>query len=170
MNYLFPSQRFFWSFYRVQNPFSLCIPISDKKTYIWCNVSCNVWLCMNETSKYLDLFFIRTCFIPLFRIYCSFSPMLLRACFFDLLCFCPLFKKTFLSWCLLIVSQTSLCSKFVILWFLHHWKTNRHFFVLDFSLDFHIVNKFNINNKNLLKQCISFIHVNKIKCMLHSKK
>ena len=25
-------------------PFSLCIPISNKKTYTWCNVSCNVWL------------------------------------------------------------------------------------------------------------------------------
>ena len=43
----FPFRRSLWSFYRVQDHFSLCIPVSDKKIYIWCNVSCNVWLCMN---------------------------------------------------------------------------------------------------------------------------
>ena len=46
-------------------PFFLCIPVSNKKTYIWCNVSCNVWLCMNEMSEHSNLFFIWTCFIPL---------------------------------------------------------------------------------------------------------
>ena len=50
-------RRSFWSFYRVQGLFSFCVPISDKKTYIWCNVSCNVWLCMNEMSKHLNSFF-----------------------------------------------------------------------------------------------------------------
>ena len=56
----FPSsfRRSFWSFYRVQDPLSFCIPISDKKTNIWCNVSCNVWLCTNEMSEhFLNSFF-----------------------------------------------------------------------------------------------------------------
>ena len=38
--------------------FFFCIPVSDKKTYIWCNVSCNVWLCMNEMSEHLNFFFL----------------------------------------------------------------------------------------------------------------
>ena len=43
LNYFLSPRRFFWSFYWVQDPFSPCIPISDKKTYIWYNV----WmLCM----------------------------------------------------------------------------------------------------------------------------
>ena len=59
-------RRSFWSFYRVQGPISPCIPILDKKTYIWCNVSCNVWLCMNENAWIIYIrFFIRICFIPL---------------------------------------------------------------------------------------------------------
>ena len=62
--YLFSSRRSFWSFYRVQDPFSLCISILNKKTYIWCNVSRNVWLCMNEMFEHLNLFFIWICFIP----------------------------------------------------------------------------------------------------------
>ena len=45
-------RRSFWSFYRVQDPFSFCIPISNKKTNIWCNVSCNVWLCTNEMFEH----------------------------------------------------------------------------------------------------------------------
>ena len=49
-------RRSFWSFYRVQDPLSSCIPILDMNTYIWCNVSCNVWLCMNEMSEHLNLF------------------------------------------------------------------------------------------------------------------
>ena len=60
LNYLFSPRRSFWSFYQVQNPLSPYIPVSDKKTFIWCNVPCNVWLCMNEMSKhsffYLNLF------------------------------------------------------------------------------------------------------------------
>ena len=52
LNYLLSSRRSFWSFYRVQDSFSLCIPVSDKKTYMWCNVSCNVWLCMNKMFVY----------------------------------------------------------------------------------------------------------------------
>ena len=50
-------QRSFWSFYRVQDPLSFCIPISDKKTNIWCNVSCDVWLCTNEMSEHFFEFF-----------------------------------------------------------------------------------------------------------------
>ena len=44
------------------------------------------------------------------------------------------------------------------------------FFVLDFNLDFHVINKFNINNENLSKQCTYSIHVNRIKYMLHPKR
>ena len=57
------------------------------------------------------------------------------------------------------------CPKFVILRFLHRMKTHltfSHFFALDFSLDFHVVNKFIINHKNLPKQSTYSIHVNKI--------
>ena len=42
-----------------------CILILDMNTYIWCNVSCNVWLCMNEMFEHLNSFFIWICFIPL---------------------------------------------------------------------------------------------------------
>ena len=59
-------RRSFWSFYRVQDPLSFCIPISYKRTNIWCKVSCNVWLCTNEVSKHffwnLFFFFIFPCF------------------------------------------------------------------------------------------------------------
>ena len=49
----------------MQDPFSFYVPISDKKTYIWYNVSCNVWLCMNEISEHLSsFFFIWIYFIP----------------------------------------------------------------------------------------------------------
>ena len=53
----FPPQRSFWNFYRMQDFFLLCIPVSNKKTYIWCKVSRNVWLCMNEMSEHLNSFF-----------------------------------------------------------------------------------------------------------------
>ena len=49
----------------MQDPFSLCIPISNKKAYTWCNVLCNVWLCMDEMSEHLNSFFIWICFILL---------------------------------------------------------------------------------------------------------
>ena len=41
--------------------------------------------------------------------------------------------------------------------------------MLNFSLDFRVVNKFKTNNENLPKQCTYSIHVNEIKCTLHSK-
>ena len=51
-------RRSFWSFYRVHYPFSFCIPVSDEQTNIWCNVSCDVWLCTNEMSEhFLNSFF-----------------------------------------------------------------------------------------------------------------
>ena len=56
--YLISPRIFFWSFYRVHDPFSLCIPVSDKKTYIWCNMSCNVWLCMNEMLVHWFHFYV----------------------------------------------------------------------------------------------------------------
>ena len=59
-------RRFFWSFYWVQDPFFFTLhSCFCKKTHIWCNVSCNVWLCMNEMFEHLNLFFIWICFIPL---------------------------------------------------------------------------------------------------------
>ena len=57
LNYLFPSEGLSKAFIGCKNLFLLCIPVSDKKTYIWCNVSCRVWLCMNEMSEHLNLFF-----------------------------------------------------------------------------------------------------------------
>ena len=82
--YLLSSRRSFWSFYQVQDPSSLCIPISDKKTYIWCSMSCNVWLCMNEMLVHWFQFYVF-----LFIKFVTFSPMhTLRACWhsFFLLC------------------------------------------------------------------------------------
>ena len=37
--------------------FSLCIPVSDKEIYIWCNVLCNVWSWMTCPSILNSLFF-----------------------------------------------------------------------------------------------------------------
>ena len=52
-------RRSFWCLYRVQDPLSSYIHVLDMNTYIWCNVSCNVWLCMNEMSKhFLNSFFL----------------------------------------------------------------------------------------------------------------
>ena len=42
----------------MRSPFLFCVPISDKKTYFWCNVSCTIWLCMNEMFKHLNSFFL----------------------------------------------------------------------------------------------------------------
>ena len=57
LNYLLSPRKSFWSFYRVQDPFSLCIPISNKTTYIWCNVwmLCDVWLLHEWNVCALDL-------------------------------------------------------------------------------------------------------------------
>ena len=87
--------------------------------------------------------------------YFLFSDLLLvlpvcsvRACSSGLLCFCPLLGQTF---CLddslshhnfLVLGAWNV----VIYWFLPCWKTNRLiFFVLNFILDFRVVNK--IQNK-----------------------
>ena len=40
---LLSPRRSFWSFYQVHDPFSFCIHTSDRKTCIWCSMSCNVW-------------------------------------------------------------------------------------------------------------------------------
>ena len=84
-----------------------------KQTYIWCNVSCNVWLCMNEMSEHLNSFFIWICFIPLFRIHCSSLPLCSsRACFSNLLCFFSLFWKGILRPDAFYRITTFLCSEF----------------------------------------------------------
>ena len=56
--YLLSPRRSFWSFYQVQNPSSFCIPISNKKTYVCCNTSCNIWLCMNEMLVHWFQFYV----------------------------------------------------------------------------------------------------------------
>ena len=62
-------RRSFWSFYRVQDPLSSCISILDMNTYIWCNVSCNVWLCMNEMSEHFLNFPFFSFFLYFFWIF-----------------------------------------------------------------------------------------------------
>ena len=52
LNYLLPSEGLSEAFIGCKIPF-FCVPISDKKTYIWCNV----WLCMNEMSEHLNSLF-----------------------------------------------------------------------------------------------------------------
>ena len=59
----FLSEGFSKAFIGYKTFFLLCISVSDKKTCTWCKVS---WLCMNETSKHLNSFFIWIRFIPLF--------------------------------------------------------------------------------------------------------
>ena len=155
----------------MQDPFSLYTPISGEKTYVWCNVSCNVWLCMNETSKYLDSFFIQTCFIPLFRIYCFSFPL----CFYGLaflICYASItfWNDIFVlmpSYRITNFTMLEVCDSLIPSSLENKWT---FFFVLDFSLDFHVVNKFNINNENLLKQYTYVIHVNKNKMHDASKK
>ena len=49
-NCLLSFRRSFWSFYRVHDPFSLYIPVSDKKHISDANVLCNVWSWMTCLS------------------------------------------------------------------------------------------------------------------------
>ena len=157
-------------------PFSLCILVSDKRTYTWCNVSCNVWLCMNEMSEHLNLFFVWICFIFLFRIHFFSCPCALHGlAILTAMLLSPFFGKAFFALMPSYSIIISLCSKSntVILWLLHGRKTHltfSHFFVLVFSLHFRVVNKFRMNNENLPKQYTYSIHVNKIKCTLHPKR
>ena len=59
--------------------FSLCIPVSNKKIYIWCNVLCNVWSWMTFPSTW-------TCFFHL-NLFCSSFLG-----FFAFLCSCILYR------------------------------------------------------------------------------
>ena len=144
-----------------------------RKTHIWCNVSCNVWLCMNETFEYLNLFFIQIYFIPLFKIYYPSLPMRSLYGLALLICYASvLFSEKYFF--LRTSYRITTCLKLGVrmLWFFDSFIVGKQidFFMLDFSIDFHVVNKFNINNENLPKQCTYSIHVNKIKCILHPKK
>ena len=55
----------------MQNPLSFCIPVSDKKTNIWCNVSCNVWLCTNGMSKHFFNSYFFSSFLVLMNAKCK---------------------------------------------------------------------------------------------------
>ena len=112
LNYLLSLRRFFWNFYRVQYPFSLCILVSDKKRYVWYNMSCNVWLCIDEMSEHLNSFFFWISFIPLFKVYWSSRPCVLYELAL-LTCYAsfPSFRKTFFVLIPFIISQFSLFSK-----------------------------------------------------------
>ena len=139
----------------MQDPFSLCIPILDKHTFdamyhaMYDCAWMNVWV-----LRFIFLFDL--CFIPLFRIYCSSLTLrFLRACSSGLLCFCPLLEKTFCP------DDSLSYHNFLVLgvwmfWFIDSFLIGKQiefsFFVLDFILDFRIVNKFKINNENLPKQ------------------
>ena len=56
--YLLSPRRSFWSFYQVWDSFSFCIHISDRETCIWCSMSCDVWLCMNEMLMHWFPFYV----------------------------------------------------------------------------------------------------------------
>ena len=96
--YLLSLRRSFWSFYRVQDPSSFCIHTSDRKTCIWCSMSYNVWLCMNEMlvhwfQFYVFLFIKFVTFSPMHTLqayWCSLSLLCLRGYF--CLDTCPLHR------------------------------------------------------------------------------
>ena len=118
--------------------------------------------------------FIWACFVILFRVCC-------------LSCLCALYGLAFLTCYASVLSSKK---HFVLrtfyrittfpmlgvwmLWFFDSFLIRKQldflFLCWIFNLDFHVVNKFNINNENLPKQCTYSIHVNKIKCTLHPKK
>ena len=146
--YLLSPRKSFWSFYQVQDPSLLCIPISDMKTYIWCNMSCNVWLCMNEMLVHWFHFYV-------FSFY-KICHLLAHAYFAGLLVQSPspLPWEIFLSRYLPIASDLTF----------HSWKRNilvqtfkyetQGFLSLRSGL-YHsrVVNKFRMNNEKLLIQC-----------------
>ena len=55
-DYFLSSYRFFWNSCRIQEPFSLYMPVSDKHIFdaICHAMQClfHLWLCMNEMSEY----------------------------------------------------------------------------------------------------------------------
>ena len=128
-------------------------------------------LCMivsEWNARALNSFFIWICFVLFFRIHCSFRPcalyeLALLACYVSSLFWKALFVPMFPYRII-----TSLCSRstVVILWFFYRRKHTRLFFiffVLDFSLDFHVVNKF-------IKAMYLIYQANKTNCTTHSKR
>ena len=84
--YLLSPRRSFWSFYQVWDSSSFCIHISDRETCIWCSMSCDVWLCMNEMlilCFFLSITFAT--FLPVHTLqacWCSFFLLCLRRYFY----------------------------------------------------------------------------------------
>ena len=124
---LLSSRRFSWSPCRVQGPFRL-IPISDKIHLMQYVMPCNVWLCMNETSEYLDSFFIRTYLF----FFLGFTVLLCPCAFTNLsfwlvlLLFCLVLWKDIFVLMLSRYITTFLYSELsiVIPWFFHHRENN----------------------------------------------
>ena len=141
--YLLSPRRSFWSFYQVRDPSLLCIPISDMKTYIWCNMSCNVWLCMNEMLVHWFHFYVFS-FNQICHLFAHayFTGLLVQS-------LSPLAWEIFLSRYLPIASYLIFRSwKRDIL--VQTFKCETHdFSFLRFGL-YHsrVVNKFHMNNKN----------------------
>ena len=168
LNYLLSFRRSFWNFCRMWDLFSLDILVSDKHTF---DAMCHAMY----DCEWMNVWVLRFIFcLNSFRIYCSFLLLcFLRACFSSLLCFCPLLRNIFCPDDSLQYHNFSVFGVW-ILWFIDSFLVGKQidfsFFVLDFILDFRVVNKFKINNENLPKQCTYSVHVNKIKCTLHPKK
>ena len=80
LNYLLPFESLSEVFIRCKTLFLFYIPVSDKKTYIYCNVSCNVWLCKNEMSESFRFVFHLNLF------YSSFLFPRLNKCEMQMLC------------------------------------------------------------------------------------
>ena len=64
LNYLLFLEGLSEAFIKCETLFHSTFLFQDKKTYTWCKVPCNVWLCMNEMSKHINSFFIWIRFIP----------------------------------------------------------------------------------------------------------
>ena len=145
--YLLSSRRSFWSFYQVRDPSSFYIHISDRKTCIWCSMSCNVWLYMNEMLMHWFPFYVF-----LFIKFATFLPVhTLQACWCSLFLFCP--RRYFhLDTC------PSRCVLLFVLGnrtFLFDPLSIKHMAFRLCSLGFtnsRVVNKFRMNNEKLLMQ------------------
>ena len=141
-------RRSFWSFYQVRDPSSFYIHISDRKTCIWCSMSCNVWSCMNEMLVHWFRFYVF-----LFIKFATFSPMhTLQACWCSLSLLC--LRRYFC---------TDTCLSHRILLFVFG---NETFLFKPLNMkkkDFsslcsgfchsRVVNRFCMNNEKLLMQC-----------------
>ena len=76
-------RRSLWSFYQMQDPSSFYVHTSDRKTCIWCSMSCNVWLCMNEMLMHWFSFYV---FLIKFATFSSMHTLQAYWCSLFLLC------------------------------------------------------------------------------------